>query len=45
MNWDPSTRYIEYYSIVFPTEKFALFICFLLLAYFISRSIITKKEV
>lgn len=45
MNWDAATRYTEYYGIVFPTEKFALFICFLLLAYFVSRSIITKKEV
>ncbi|MFR8548920.1 MAG: ABC transporter permease [Lachnospiraceae bacterium] len=45
MNWDAATRYIEYYDIAFPAAKFAVFLCFTVAAYLVTRTFTAKKEV
>lgn len=45
MNWDPDTRFTEYFEKGFPLRPFLLFLLFTVVLYFVCRTIITKKEV
>lgn len=44
MNWDPDTRFTEYFEINFPLQSFLLFLLFTIVLYFACRTVITRKE-
>lgn len=45
MDWNPATRYVQYYRVPFPLPSFLLFIVFWIVLAFICRTVITRKEV